>query len=327
MVFQFTASSHFDFITQFANQIDVPVQNNFMEIPQSLGEGFVRKVTFGENFRLLVHRYTLKEDLIIRRNPASGINDLRSIFFYNNRQDIDLRYNLKGRIPFSRDRDSAVQLTTNDLSSIIKFPAQRAIQYVVIGITASKLKSFLSIDNSNSTLRTLTTENASFLILESMDSEMKQLLKNIADTDLNAALGHFYLQIKVQELLYLLMYKLNKRGNTSYKRINSADAEKLILIRNQILGDLSTPPVLKQLAQIATMSPTKLKQLFKQSFGDSIYSYFQKARMEEAAFLLRQAGYTVSQTGYELGFSNLSHFSRLFKKHYGMTPKKYTNVG
>ena len=49
--------------------------------------------------------------------------------------------------------------------------------------------------------------------------------------------------------------------------------------------------------------------------------------MEEAAFLLKQASISVSDVGYELGFSNLSHFSRLFQRHYGITPKKYTLAG
>jgi AraC-like DNA-binding protein len=31
--------------------------------------------------------------------------------------------------------------------------------------------------------------------------------------------------------------------------------------------------------------------------------------------------------GYELGFSNLSHFSRLFEKHYGLTPKRFSAQG
>jgi AraC-like DNA-binding protein len=75
------------------------------------------------------------------------------------------------------------------------------------------------------------------------------------------------------------------------------------------------------------MSETKLKLLFKQTFGDTIYNYYQKIRMEEAAFLLKQAGYSVSEVGYQLGFSNLSHFSRLFQRYYGNTPKKYVTAG
>lgn len=327
MIFQFTASPQFDFITQFARQIKVPVRDNVLEIPKKMGKGYVRKVVFDDNFRLLIHHYTLKEDLVVKRNPAVEKNDLRSIFFYSNEQAVDLTYNDDNSIPFSRDSDSAIQVTTNDLSSVIRFPAHTGIQYMVVGITASKLKSLLSIDNPNTAIKTITNEDASFLFFESMNAETRLLLKNIAHTDMNDALNHFYLRIKVQELLYLLFSRLSARENSNYRRINSAEAEKLMIVRNEILNDLSRPPVLNELAQMAGMGETKLKQLFKQTFGETIYNYFQKARMEEAAFLLKQAKLSVSEAGYELGFSNLSHFSRLFQRHYGITPKKYTSAG
>lgn len=327
MIFQFTASWHFDFITQFAERINVPVRDSFLEIPKGMGKGYVRKVTFNNDFRLLIHSYTLNEDLVIKRNPALEENDLRSIFFYNNEQAIELMYNNDRRISFSENSEAAIQVTTNDLNSTIRFPANTNVQYMVIGITASKLKSLLSIDKPNATIKAITTENASFLFFESMNAEMKLLLKNIVYSNMNAALSYFYLQIKVQELLYLLFSRLSVRENKSHRAINNADVEKLMMVRNEVLSDLSSPPVLHELAQMASMSETKLKQLFKQTFGDSIYNYFQKARMNEAVFLLKQAGRSVSETGYELGFSNLSHFSRLFRKHYGMTPKKFTLNG
>jgi AraC-like DNA-binding protein len=198
---------------------------------------------------------------------------------------------------------------------------------MVVGITASKLKSLLSIDNPNSTIKAITNEDASFLFIESMNAETRLLLKNIAYTDMSDALNYFYLQIKVQELLYLLFSRLSARQNSNYRHINNADAEKLLILRDEILRDLSRPPVLNDLARIAGMSETKLRQLFKQTFGDTIYNYFQKARMEQAAFLLKQARLSVSETGYQLGFSNLSHFGRLFQRHYGVTPRKYVSVG
>lgn len=122
----------------------------------------------------------------------------------------------------------------------------------------------------------------------------------------------------------LAFTKLSLRENSTFKSINSGDAEKLLVVRNKILTDPSTPPVLNELAVVASMSETKLKQLFKQAFGGRIYNYYQKARMEEAAFLLKQARHSISEVGYQLGFSNPSHFSRLFEKQYGLTPKKYS---
>jgi AraC-like DNA-binding protein len=324
MILEFTAAPGFDFITRFSEKINVPIRDNVLEIPKEMGEGYVRKVAFGDDFKLTIHRYRLKEDLIVKRNPATTSNNVRTIFFYNNKEDFEVKYNNEENIPFSPKNDSSILLSTNDLRTEIRFPAGSNIQYVVIGITASRLRSVLSIEKPNGTLKTITAENASFLFFESLDPEMQLLLNNIVSVDMNNSLNNFYVQIKVQELMYLLFSKLSLRENTTFKNINSNDAEKLLVIRNEILSDLSSPPVLSELAVIASMSETKLKQLFKQTFGDSIYNYYQKARMEEAAFLLRQAKHSVSEVGYELGFSNLSHFSRLFERQYGITPKKFS---
>jgi AraC-like DNA-binding protein len=326
MIFEFTTAPGFDFITFFAKQINGIVRDNFMEIPNTMGEGYVRKVGFGNDFKLTIHSYTLKEDLIIKRNPSPETSSVRTFFFYNTKQDLEVKYENEENIPFSQKNDASILLSTNDLKTEIRFPANSNIQYVVVAIAADRLRSILSIENPNNTIKTITAENASFLFFESLDTEMQLLLKNIVSVDMNNSMNNFYVQIKVQELMYLLFSKLSLRENTAFKSINSNDAEKLLVIRNEILSDLSTPPVLNKLAVIASMSETKLKQLFKQTFGDTIYNYYQKARMEEAAFLLKQARHTVSEVGYELGFSNLSHFSRLFEKLYGVTPKKFSNT-
>lgn len=324
MIFEFTSAPGFDFMTLFSQQINVPVRDNVLEIPASMGEGYIRKVGFGDDFKLTIHRYILKEDLILKRNPAAKRNNVRTIFFYNNKESFEVKCNTEENIPFFKKNDSSIILSTNDLQTEIRFPAGSNIQYVVVGITASRLHSVLAIEKPNNTIQTITAEDASFLFFESLDPEMQLLLKNIVSVDMNNSMNNFYVQIKVQELMYLLFSKLSLRENTTFKNINSNDAQKLLVIRNEILNDLSTPPTLSELAIIASMSETKLKQLFKQTFGDTIYNYYQKARMEEAAFLLKQAKHSVSEVGYELGFSNLSHFSRLFEKQYGITPKKFS---
>lgn len=91
-----------------------------------------------------------------------------------------------------------------------------------------------------------------------------------------------------------------------------------------MLEHLDTPPVIKELAAGASMSPSKLKRVFKQIFGNSIFRYYQEFRMKEAARLLKEEKLTVSDAGYQLGFTNLSHFSRVFKEHLGMKPKQFS---
>ncbi|HEY0056047.1 MAG TPA: AraC family transcriptional regulator [Pedobacter sp.] len=327
MIFEFTAKPDFDFVTEFSEKFSLPVEDNCLRFPKEKGEGYIRKVSFGDDFRLLIHRYKLKEDFTIIRNPSKVPNDLISIFFYNNEKPLDLLYNKEKPVKFSRKNESAIQVTTSDLNSIIRFPADSEIYYMVVGITAEKLRTLLNHNTSNGLVDTITRGNASFLYFESMNVETQQLLKHISSVNFNEPLSPFYIQIKVQELLYHLFSVLVKREQIAHRSINNADAERLINLRNIILSDLSEPPVLPTLAAMIGMSETKMKQLFKQTFGDTIYNYYQRVRMEEAAFLLRQGGYSVSEVGFELGFTNLSHFSRLFERHFGITPKKFTSVG
>ena len=91
-----------------------------------------------------------------------------------------------------------------------------------------------------------------------------------------------------------------------------------------MLEHLETPPVIKELAVGAHIGPSKLKRLFKQVFGSSIFNYYQVFRMKEAARLLKEEKLSVSEVGYRLGFTNLSHFSRVFNDHIGMKPKQYS---
>ncbi|MDR1610540.1 MAG: helix-turn-helix domain-containing protein [Candidatus Symbiothrix sp.] len=46
--------------------------------------------------------------------------------------------------------------------------------------------------------------------------------------------------------------------------------------------------------------------------------------IKEAARLLKEEKLSVSDAGYRLGFTNLSHFSRVFAAHIGMKPKQYS---
>jgi AraC-like DNA-binding protein len=327
MIFEFTSKPGFDFITEFSVIINIPVFENLLTIPPAMGTGYIKKVTFEKDFRLLIHRYNLKEDFVIKRNASVERNDFISIFFYINEQPIDFFSDQNEPIKFSQNNQSAVQLTTSDLNSTIKFPANSQTYYCVVGITSSKLATLLGIRKPNSIIQKILSGQGSFLYFESLSKDMLRGVKQLSEINAKSELSNFYSQIKVQELLYYLFDKLSRRENIRHQVINNADVQKVLILRTIILEDLSSPPVLANLSKTIGMSETKMKQLFKQTFGETIYNYYQQIRLEEAAFLLKQAGHSVSEVGYQLGFSNLSHFSKLFERQYGINPKKYASAG
>ena len=71
------------------------------------------------------------------------------------------------------------------------------------------------------------------------------------------------------------------------------------------------------------MNIKKLKEGFKQLYGDTVYAYLLDHKMEEARRMLEERQYNVNEVGMKLGYSTASHFIAAFKKKFGTTPKKY----
>lgn len=327
MVFEFAAHSNFNFLTSFAEQFNAQVLDDTLIIPASMGEGCIKKVELGPNFKLLIHRYTFKEDFVLKRMAPEQWHDQTTIIFYSSTLSSHLLSNPERAQFYCKNyTKSAIEISSADLNSEIRFPANTEIYFTVIGAKSATLIETLQVEKPHHLLESIRNSHT-YLYYETMWLEVEKVLKQLCNINAQHELSHFNYKIKVQELLYLLFSKLLKRENEPVANINKADIEKIFAVRNLMLADLSAPPQLSTLAKMSNLSETKMKQLFKQVFGDSIYNYYQKARMEEAAFLLKQASFSVSDVGYELGFSNLSHFSRLFQRHYGITPKKYTVAG
>ena len=64
-----------------------------------------------------------------------------------------------------------------------------------------------------------------------------------------------------------------------------------------------------------------LYRIFKNHFGVGIKEYIIKTRMEHAQILLKK-GYSVGNTSLAVGYNDQTNFSKAYKKHFGMPPKK-----
>ena len=89
-----------------------------------------------------------------------------------------------------------------------------------------------------------------------------------------------------------------------------------------LTGNITQAPSISVLANEAAMSTTKFKKAFKAVYKKSVYQYYLSYTMQLAQEMLRKEEMTVSQIAQELGYKNMSHFSRLFKKHFGVYPSE-----
>lgn len=78
-----------------------------------------------------------------------------------------------------------------------------------------------------------------------------------------------------------------------------------------------------ELCKNVGLNPNYLSELFKKEVGITITHYIQKERIEEAKRLLGSSTHPILDISTWLNFHDQSHFTRIFKKFTGITPKKY----
>ncbi|MBP1639482.1 MAG: helix-turn-helix transcriptional regulator [Bacteroidetes bacterium] len=103
---------------------------------------------------------------------------------------------------------------------------------------------------------------------------------------------------------------------------NDYDKGRLLFAHQYLLEHLAMPPSIDELARIAGINSFKLKNGFKELFGNTIFGYLNSFRLEKAFYMIALGEKNMTQIAFELGFSSLQHFSTAFKKAYGCSPKK-----
>jgi AraC-like DNA-binding protein len=104
------------------------------------------------------------------------------------------------------------------------------------------------------------------------------------------------------------------------KKIPSWAKELKEIIQDQI----DTNITLKQLSKDLDVNPAYLSREFSKYFNDlSFGEYIRKLRIEKAIEYLNSSNFSLTQVAYLTGFSDQSHFTRIFKKHTGQSPSAY----
>jgi len=153
---------------------------------------------------------------------------------------------------------------------------------------------------------------------------MAIVLNQLINYNLNQSIKNLYFKGKAYELLSLYF---NRSEDANIEQCPFlVDEDNVIKIRKAkdiIIARMAEPPTLQILADEIGLSLKKLKEGFKQIYGDSVFSFLFDYKMELARKLLETGNDNVNEVGLKLGYSTSSHFIAAFKKKYGTTPKKY----
>ncbi len=159
---------------------------------------------------------------------------------------------------------------------------------------------------------------------ENVSPAIAVILSQIMNYNLHPSIKELYIKGKVYELISLYFNKGDAADIEQCPFL--ADEENVRRIRQAkeiIIARMAEPPTLAELSEEIGLSLKKLKEGFKQIYGDSVYSFLFDHKMEFARKMLETGQHNVNEVGLRVGYSTASHFISAFKKKYGTTPKKY----
>ena len=119
----------------------------------------------------------------------------------------------------------------------------------------------------------------------------------------------------------------DKVQDVTVKGNDEALMERIMKVINKNMGNSDFN--VDMLAEEVGISRAQLHRKMKELTGIPASEFLRNIRLEQAARLLKERRVNVTQVAYAVGFSNLAHFSTVFRKHFGMSPTEYTerNVG
>lgn len=106
-------------------------------------------------------------------------------------------------------------------------------------------------------------------------------------------------------------------GNDTNKRFE--------IVCEYIHNNFSANLTMKELATMCNLSESRFSHLFTEIFGKSPKQYIMNVRMENAKELLLDSDMSILEIGSAVGFDDQNYFSRIFKKHCGMSPNEFRN--
>jgi YesN/AraC family two-component response regulator len=97
--------------------------------------------------------------------------------------------------------------------------------------------------------------------------------------------------------------------------------ERIMKVVNEHLGDSDLN--VEMLCAEVGISRAQLHRKMKEMTGLPVSEFIRNIRLEQAVRLLKEQKINVTQVAYSVGFSNLAHFSTVFRKQFGVSPSEY----
>lgn len=138
---------------------------------------------------------------------------------------------------------------------------------------------------------------------------------------------YFMFKTHLMQILLLVMREIadvecNEQRGCNFETYSKNYAVNRII--NYLNENYEHKISLEQIAHNMYLSPVYISKIFKEETGESPINYLIKIRLEKASEILaNENGDSIKSIANRVGYDDVYHFSKLFKKYYGISPLYY----
>ena len=230
----------------------------------------------------------------------------------------------EGRYALEIGEESSLLLYNPQVDLPLNLELKPQSWVVSIVMTIRKFHAFFSKEADYIHFLTGENKDKKYYAQEAVSPAIAVILSQIINYNLHPSVRDLYMRSKVYELMALYFNRsVDADSENCPFLVDEDNVRRIRKAKEIIIAQMAEPPTLAELSEEIGLSLKKLKEGFKQVYGEPVYGFLFEYKMDYARKMLESGQYNVNEVGHRVGYSTASHFISAFKKKYGTTPKKY----
>lgn len=311
-------------LDNIASQLDIEIVDNRLILPPDIGKVLLTEFHVEDGMDVTYGELELNHQLEFISRPSRSKNSLSIIFKYIERGHSFFK-------PFEGEykevKSGGVHFLSSNVFSHLIFPENTHSFFFRVNISMGWIRDNLSaFICQNETFKSLIFGREKIMHFEPLTNLFMRLIRDVFKSEFDTKLAPLIVKDKGFEALVLFFdhfYKQFFNQDIKISKYSIEDQKKLYILIDSIKDNLHKKLSLNHLSREVGFSKSKLQSLFHYFFHQSIYAYIKNSKLEKAVVVLLKTDKDIRYIAHYLGYNSSTHFINIFRKHYGISPKKY----
>ncbi|MDT0651047.1 helix-turn-helix domain-containing protein [Autumnicola edwardsiae] len=320
-----------DIIKDIARQWEVAVHDESgeltVELPEELGEGFIRGATFDTGLGVIEYDCEFLRDYEI----SFTINETHPLkFIFCSEGTAEHGFIEDDDVHTIKTYQNVIVSSSGMNGHRLKFKANTSVHVTSIEI----IREIFSRRNNHHfnglppELKQLFEDSVAekkFFYHGNYSIKSADIVEEINNKVVEGFLRSIYLEAKLFEMLTLQIqqYKDDNQEVDLPQILRRSDIEKVEKAARLISDNLSENYSVEHLAKEVGTNVNKLQAGFKHLYGLTVNKYVQQVKLDASKEMLGNSEHNISEIVNLIGLNNRSYFSKIFKEKYGVSPKYF----